>query len=95
MSNVSPAFKRRDIDYLLELLSGLAGDGKRILFLDIGADLGTFAVTVGNAFKGYEGLHVLAFEPAAQSYALLKDNIALNKLSKRTRCKVSPKAHAI
>ena len=80
MSTVSPAFERRDIDYLLELLRRLKDENKKILFLDIGADIGTYSVTVGNAFKDYGGLRIMAFEPADSNYALLVENIGLNGL---------------
>ena len=80
MSNVSPAFERPDVDYLLNLLGDPLLDGKRVLFLDIGADLGTYSVTVGNRFRGFGALRLMAFEPAASSFALLQENISLNGL---------------
>jgi FkbM family methyltransferase len=80
MSNVSPAFERDDINHLLGLLKRLRGEGKRVLFLDIGADLGTFAVTAGNSMKGHEEFGIMAFEPAPSSFALLEENIRLNGL---------------
>lgn len=83
MSNVSPAFERRDMDFLLGLLGKFRDAGRRVLFLDIGADIGTFAVTVANRFRDYEGLRVIAFEPAAESFALLVENISLNGLDGR------------
>jgi len=83
LSNVSPAFERRDMDFLLGLLGKFRDAGKRILFLDVGADVGTFAVTVANRFRGYEGLRVIAFEPAAESFSLLVENIRLNGLEGR------------
>ncbi len=80
MSNVSPAFERRDLGRLLGILDGLRKEGKRVLFADIGADLGTFAVSVGNRFRDYAGLRVMAFEPASSSFRLLEENIRLNGL---------------
>lgn len=80
MSNVSPAFERRDVNYLLQLICKLKNDDKKILFVDIGADIGTFTITVGNAFRDYDKLSILAFEPAMSSYALLKENIRINNL---------------
>jgi FkbM family methyltransferase len=80
MSNVSPAFERRDIDYLLQLIKTLRDENKKILFADVGADIGTFTVTVGNQFKDYEDLHIIAFEPAASSHALLVENTKINNL---------------
>jgi FkbM family methyltransferase len=83
MFTVSPAFERPDVDYLLRLLERLRDEGKRVLFLDIGADLGTFTVTVGTRLRDYPGLFVMAFEPAASSFELLKENIRLNGLEQK------------
>lgn len=83
MFTVSPAFERPDVDYVLLLLERLRKEGKRILFLDIGADLGTFTVTAGNRLKDYTGLFVMAFEPAASSFEMLKENIRLNGLEQK------------
>jgi FkbM family methyltransferase len=80
LSNVSPAFERRDVDHLLRLIGGLLAEGRKVLFLDIGADLGTFAVTAGNRFKEFASFGLMAFEPAESSFALLKENISLNGL---------------
>lgn len=80
MANVSPAFERRDVDYLLRLLGRLKDKDRRILFLDVGADLGTYTVTAGNALRGYGAHHIMAFEPTASSFSLLEENIALNGL---------------
>jgi len=80
MSNVSPAFERRDVDHLLKLIGGLLSDGKKVLFLDIGADLGTYSVTVGNRFASSGSVGLMAFEPSASSFAFLKENVTLNGL---------------
>jgi len=83
MSNCSPAFERRDVDHLLNLIERLRQQGKRMIFFDIGADIGTFTVTVGNRFRDYGKLRIIAFEPAPSSYTLLKENIALNDLEEK------------
>jgi len=62
------------------VLSELKEKNRKILFLDIGADIGTFAITVGNQFKDYKNLHIIAFEPSMSSYPLLTENVNLNKL---------------
>jgi FkbM family methyltransferase len=80
MSNCSPAFERRDVDYLLKLMDGLRKRGEKMLFFDIGADIGTYTVTVGKRFRDYDNLHIMAFEPSPSSFALLKQNVALNGL---------------
>jgi FkbM family methyltransferase len=83
MSVVSPAFERRDLDRLLRMLRTMRAEGKRVLFLDVGADLGTFAVSVGNRFKADPGLRIMAFEPAPSSFAFLEENIRLNGLGRK------------
>lgn len=83
MSTVSPAFERRDIDYLLRLIHKQKDVGEKILFVDIGADIGTFAITVGNQFKNYDRLFIVAFEPAKSSYALLEENVKINNLKNK------------
>jgi FkbM family methyltransferase len=85
MSNVSPAFERRDVNYLLGLIRKLKNDGKKILFVDVGADIGTFTITIGNAFRDYDKLSILAFEPAKSSYALLEENIKINNLHDKVK----------
>jgi FkbM family methyltransferase len=83
MSNASPAFERRDVDYLLSLMDGLTRAGKKVLFLDVGADIGTFIVTVGNRFRDCEGFRAFAFEPADSSFRILEENVRLNNLGSR------------
>lgn len=80
MANVSPAFERRDVDYLIALMKRLKSEGKRILVIDIGANIGTFSVISGAALMPYDRVHVVAFEPATPSLELLKENIRINGL---------------
>jgi len=84
LSNTSPAFERKDINYLLALIAELTRVSKKALFLDIGADIGTFSITVGVKFKSSGNVRVIAFEPAATSFAILRENIILNKLEDMT-----------
>jgi FkbM family methyltransferase len=81
LSAVSPAFERDDLDRLLALLARLLDGGKKVLFLDVGADLGTYTVSVGNRFRESLNLRILAFEPVPESHRLLVQNIALNGLT--------------
>ena len=83
MSIVSPAYERCDMLYLERLLQKLTSHDKKILVLDIGAHIGTFSVMVGNRFRGYRDLQIIAFEPAAQEYQLLEKNIASNLLKEK------------
>jgi FkbM family methyltransferase len=77
---VSPAFERPDLNHLLELLSARLSSGLSVLFLDVGADIGTYAVSVGNRLKGHGDIRILAFEPSKSSYGLLRENLVANEL---------------
>lgn len=80
----SPAFERRDINYLIDLLAGLKKKHKKILFIDAGADFGYYSVVVGNYLKGYNKFSIYSFEPVSDSFLLLKKNIVINKLASKT-----------
>lgn len=62
-----------ELAYLERILS----PGK--VFIDVGANFGVYALVAGK-LVGETG-RVLAFEPTAQSFATLRENIALNHLS--------------
>ncbi len=80
-ANVSPAFERRDQNYLLKLINKLCHQKKRILFLDVGGDLGSYTVLVGNRFR-HENVKIKTFEPIEDSCTLINENIALNEIEK-------------
>ncbi|MDA8091425.1 MAG: FkbM family methyltransferase [Nitrospiraceae bacterium] len=75
MVNTSPAFERRDVNYLLALLARLLERDMNVLFLDIGADIGTFSVIAGNRFKNNPRMRIMAFEPSTSNFSLLKENV--------------------
>jgi len=82
---ISPAFEREDINYLVDRMNESVEKGKKILFLDIGAFVGLYSVLVGNRFKKYNKLDIVAFEPSTDYLSeptlnLLKKNIKINKL---------------
>jgi FkbM family methyltransferase len=78
---VSPAFERRDINRMLNLTDYLLNQGRKILFLDIGSDIGSYCVTMGNKFKN-RNLKIIAFEPLPDSVKIIHRNIEVNNLSK-------------
>lgn len=81
----SPSFERPDLMKLISLMQQSLEKGKKILFIDIGADFGKYTITVGNHFKEYSSnLKIISFEPEVISYNLLKKNIKLNKLTNVT-----------
>ncbi len=81
--SISPAFEREDINYLLKLLGNEINSSKKVLFLDVGANMGLYSVIVGNAFRNK--IDILAFEPGTSylsvpSLTLLEKNLKVNKL---------------
>ena len=77
---VSPAFERQDLDLLLARLSEHMAAGKAVLFIDVGADVGTYAISVGNCLRALGDIRILAFEPSKVSCDLLRLNVANNDL---------------
>jgi len=80
---ISPAFERNDVNFLLKLISKSIKKNRKVLFVDIGANIGYYSVIVGNKFK--KNITILAFEPSTSylslpSYELLKKNIQVNKI---------------
>lgn len=78
--SVSPAYERRDINFLIKRIDEKVKENKRILFIDIGADIGYYSILIGNKFK--EKIKIFSFEPLPGSFFLLKENIEINDLSK-------------
>lgn len=51
------------------------------LFIDAGANLGYFSVTIGNLLKSeHQQGKILAFEPCTSTFKILKENIDANNL---------------
>jgi FkbM family methyltransferase len=78
---VSPAFERPDLKHLLTLLRGHLAAGRKVLFIDVGADVGTYAISIANRLYRFGEISVLAFEPSQSSCELLCQNVADNNLT--------------
>ena len=78
---VSPGFERPDLDHLLDLLNQRLSAGCTVLLLDVGADVGTYAISVANRLRNLGQISVLAFEPSGSSYGLLSENVSVNGLN--------------
>lgn len=78
-ANVSPAFERRDQNYLLRLIKRLIEEDKKVLFLDIGGDLGSYSVLVANQLDK-KSVKIKCFEPIEPSCLLIKENMLLNHI---------------
>jgi FkbM family methyltransferase len=75
----SPAFERRDVDYLIASMRTILAANDQVLFLDIGADFGTYCITVGNVFSS-ANVKIVAYEPIGSSFQMLESNVELNQL---------------
>ncbi|MBN2683923.1 MAG: FkbM family methyltransferase [Pontiellaceae bacterium] len=81
-ANVSPAFERRDMNCLFRIIGRLCDAKKRVLFLDIGGDIGTYSIAVANRF-GHADVHIVCFEPIPSSCELILDNISRNNAEEK------------
>lgn len=82
---VSPAFERNDKELLFKIIGNHLKKKRKVLFLDVGAHIGVYAVTLGDRFKRYKNLKIIAFEPDSDmflmnSFALMKKNVVINNL---------------
>ncbi len=77
---VSPAFERPDLDHLLARLLEFLSAGRSVQFLDVGADVGTYAISVMNRLRRHGDIRAVAFEPSQSSFELLRQNLRDNDL---------------
>jgi FkbM family methyltransferase len=77
----SPDYERPDLELTKRLLAERRACGKSVLYIDIGANIGCYCIRVANAFREWDKLSVMAYEPFPESFALLKKNIEGNGLA--------------
>lgn len=80
----SPDFERPDIDLVVKTLDKIFIKNKSVKFLDIGADIGTYSIILGNKFYKKK-LAIYAFEPFKESYDLCEENISINSLQDKVK----------
>lgn len=79
----SSSFERQDLMKLTQLISRSIQQGKRVLFIDIGAGFGKYTVSIGMQFKDDKtNFQIWSFEPEKENFLLLQKNIKLNNLKK-------------
>jgi FkbM family methyltransferase len=81
---VSPAFERPDMDELIHLMKISLDHKKRVLFIDVGAFIGTYTIGVSTRLNAYDAFHTISIEPDPVNYALLQRNLRLNKIKRNT-----------
>lgn len=78
----SPSFERPDLNELIKLIDKCLKKKEKVTFIDIGAGIGKYTVSIGNYFANFGNkLLILSFEPEKTNFNLLKQNVVLNKLS--------------
>ena len=70
---VSPAFERLDMNRMLMTVDQMAAEG-RFLFVDIGSNIGRYAVAVAKRMSAQADVHV--FEPDPTNLELLRQNLS-------------------
>lgn len=83
VTNASPAYERQDMNELLSQISH-AIKTKKVLFVDVGANIGSYSVAVGNIQGFSKQGNIIAFEPNSDSAIFFKKNIEANQLNNIT-----------
>jgi len=79
---ISPAFERPDVNYTRKLIASLLEKNAKVLFIDIGADIGTYSVQIGNSSKSK--IDIVSIEPSNSSFTYLTRNLEQNNLTATT-----------
>lgn len=82
-SILSPAFERPDIELFIGKIRESIRQGKKVLFLDVGANVGLYSIGVNRAIKS-KRLTTIAIEPDPLYHELLCKNIKANDISRIT-----------
>lgn len=79
-ANISTAFERLDMNFLFNLVETF--NNKKIIFLNIGADIRTYTVSILSKF---DSIKAYSFEPVEENFSFLCENIKLNNLESRVK----------
>ena len=76
------SFERDEIAWLEQrIVSRAKNQTDKIVFIDIGANIGIYSVIIGSLESDLKNIRVLSYEPDSRNLEKLKANISLNKLS--------------
>jgi len=78
---ISPAYERPDKKELLRIINKLINHKRKVLFVDIGANIGCYSIYVGKNCLN-ENLKILSIEASPPNYEILVKNIYFNNLNK-------------
>ena len=76
---ISPAFERDDFMYLVGLVRKQLNTGHPVCFLDLGANIGKFTISLGFTFKS-DPVRIFAIEALKETFSVLRDSADLNGL---------------
>lgn len=77
----SPAFERQDIEELIRQMELSLKKRRKVVFIDIGAGFGKYTISIGKRLEKFNRyFKIFSFEPAPNSFRLLKKNVKLNNL---------------
>lgn len=74
---MNPSFERPDMEVFIRDIRSALSKKKRVLFLDIGANVGLYTIGIPNRI-GKNRISIHAFEPDPVYYRLLRENIRMN-----------------
>lgn len=77
---MNPSFERPDMEYFLQRIEESLRKHERVLFLDIGANVGLYSVGMPTRV-GKRKLTIHAFEPEPEYFSLLVKNTKANNIS--------------
>lgn len=77
-------YEEVDYNFFIKTLSSIYNGlkNKKCFFIDIGANIGWYSLTISSRFKNIESL---AIEPIKYTYKALQENIKLNKLERKIK----------
>jgi FkbM family methyltransferase len=76
---MNPSFERPDMEYIVKQIKESVAKKERVLFLDIGANVGLYTVGLPTRI-GKDVITIHAFEPEPEYFTLLKHNVDVNKI---------------
>ena len=68
---VSPDYERPDIDAMIQFIKEQQQHNRSVLMVDVGANIGSYSVRIGNAFRTWKDFSIIAFEPFSSSFSLI------------------------
>lgn len=76
---VSPAYEYFDKKELLKIINTAINNGKKVLFVDIGSNIGCYSIYLGKRFSK-DKINIISVEASPSNYKILLKNILGNNL---------------